>query len=578
MLNTTKVSTLALISVWLFILLLFFNLQAITKLNQIFKINHLTDINESNFKKENQILNEPSINNYKNEDISTKIPVYYDKFIIITTINEPTEHLKYINDALYGWCLLVIGDKKTAPNWKYKNVYYLSVDEQLKLAKNYKLVDLIPFNSYLRKLVGYLFAIENKANYIYETDDDHSPLDGLFGFRYEHFKGLETDNCQNENVISFINPYAFFGQPSVWPRGYPPDKISTNEPKCNRFRIFNQKVPLIQQGLVNGDPDVTRIKEKLSIKFDENAPPLVLNEKQYAPINSQNTFYHYDSFFTLIFPLNVTFRESDILRGYISIRLLQEIDGRVAFMPPNALQIRNSYNFHEDYLEEKRLYENIKTFVKDLDEWKCTAKENVKDCVIECIEMLVDKKHFEKTQINFYKAWIQDLDSIGYKWPQIKAKIESIKASTFVYYKSVEQERSSNSNKNEISLTMANLMLEQQKYLINLCNFEASFTIKPCQIDNLILITQAKTKEEIINLKLHFNYAILCLENKINVSIQDLTESFTIIKYNSTFSSCVKDAFGMGFRQQTFIVAKNLKNFTIFNDFKLKEMEQNISL
>ena len=115
--------------------------------------------------------------------------------------------------------------------------------------------------------------------------------------------------------------------------------------------------------------------EPINIKFDENSPSLMLKKGQYAPINSQNTFFHYDSFWTLAFPLNVTFREADILRGYISIRMLQEIDARVAYLSPNAIQIRNtaSSSYHNDYLQERRIYESIQRFIIDLDHWTCTS-------------------------------------------------------------------------------------------------------------------------------------------------------------------------------------------------------------
>ena len=111
----------------------------------------------------------------------------------------------------------------------------------------------------------------------------------------------------------------------------------------------------------------------LYIEFDGNSPSLLLKKRQYAPTNSQNTLFHYDSFWTLIFPRNVTFREVDILRGYIGIRMLQEIDGRVAYFSPNALQIRNAHSYHKDYLQETRLYENIQRFVVDLDQWVCDS-------------------------------------------------------------------------------------------------------------------------------------------------------------------------------------------------------------
>lgn len=138
-----------------------------------------------------------------------------EKWIIMTTINHATEHVKYVSDASYGWCVLVVGDKKTPDSWSYKEVFFLDIKDQIELSKKYKIINQIPFNSYSRKMIAYLYAIELKAKYIYETDDDNSPLDGLFGFRYEKFYGLES-SCNENNL--FINPYNYFGQPSVWPR------------------------------------------------------------------------------------------------------------------------------------------------------------------------------------------------------------------------------------------------------------------------------------------------------------------------------------------------------------------------
>ena len=98
----TKIGLVVLMSVWLFVLLLIFSINQNRRLNQLFTV-------EKVFYKKN------ARNNFK-------IPVYCDKFIILTTINEPTDHVKYINDALYGWCLIVVADKKTPVDWHYKNV------------------------------------------------------------------------------------------------------------------------------------------------------------------------------------------------------------------------------------------------------------------------------------------------------------------------------------------------------------------------------------------------------------------------------------------------------------------------
>lgn len=165
--------------------------------------------------------------------------------------------MKYLQDALFEWCLVVVGDSKSPSNWKYKDAIFLSLQDQTDLIKRYNVVKEIPTKSYLRKMVGYLYAIDHGAKYIYETDDDNSALDGLLGFKYMQYRGLEMD-CEAESM--FVNPYAYFGQPSVWPRGYPLEMISETavSANCSKF-IVSTKMPLIQQGLVNGDPDVDAI-------------------------------------------------------------------------------------------------------------------------------------------------------------------------------------------------------------------------------------------------------------------------------------------------------------------------------
>jgi len=127
--------------------------------------------------------------NLNEAEILFKLPNDCKKFIIITSINLPTSNIKYMHDAFYSWCLIVVGDEKTPKDWRYKNIYFLSLDDQLALASKFKIIDLLPKNSYLRKILGYLVAIENQAENIYETDDDNLPFDGLFGFRYKNFKG-----------------------------------------------------------------------------------------------------------------------------------------------------------------------------------------------------------------------------------------------------------------------------------------------------------------------------------------------------------------------------------------------------
>ena len=74
----------------------------------------------------------------------------------------------------------------------------------------------------------------------------------------------------------------------------------------------------------------------------------------------------------------------------MTTRLLREIDGNVAFMPPNAVQFRNAHSYFKDYKDEKRIFNDISDIAASLDEWKCTSSE-FKKCFIDCIKFLAGK-------------------------------------------------------------------------------------------------------------------------------------------------------------------------------------------
>jgi hypothetical protein len=172
---------------------------------------------------------------------------------VIKSIKKLTEHVKYLQNALFEWCLVVVCDSKAPPSLKYKDAIFLSLQDQIDLASRYSIAEEIQTKSYLRKMVGYMYAIDHGAKYIYETDENNSALDGLLGFKYMQYRGLERD-CPDGNI--FVNPYVYFGQPSMWPRGYPLEMISETA-VCSKFTV-STKMPLIQQGLVNGDSDINR--------------------------------------------------------------------------------------------------------------------------------------------------------------------------------------------------------------------------------------------------------------------------------------------------------------------------------
>ena len=170
---------------------------------------------------------------------------------------------------------MIIGNNKKNENqWKYlslsDNYIYLSIRDQQKLG--YKILKFLEINSYSRKNIGYLYAIQYGAKEIYEIDED---------IIITNNKTLEI-NINNIHQLCFgerndslmINPYSYFGEKFIWPRGFRLSDIGNND---NHFFLINSKQlllkPLVYQGLINGIPDVdsiffqTRIKKISKIDF-----------------------------------------------------------------------------------------------------------------------------------------------------------------------------------------------------------------------------------------------------------------------------------------------------------------------
>ena len=112
-----------------------------------------------------------------------------DKCIVITTINEPTPQILYYT-TLIDWNLIIVGDLKTNNNlYNNLNCIYLSIDKQKELFPT--LFDKIPYNSYTRKMFGYLYAIKNNYKIIYDTDDDNKYIYNINLFQNNF---IMTDN------------------------------------------------------------------------------------------------------------------------------------------------------------------------------------------------------------------------------------------------------------------------------------------------------------------------------------------------------------------------------------------------
>lgn len=85
------------------------------------------------------------------------------------------EDLQWLDELNDEWLVLIVADLKRAKNYTCKKCKYLIVEEQLRL--NYNVLPLLSLDGYIsRKIIGYLYAIENGAKFIYNTDEDNKQI------------------------------------------------------------------------------------------------------------------------------------------------------------------------------------------------------------------------------------------------------------------------------------------------------------------------------------------------------------------------------------------------------------------
>ena len=378
---------------------------------------------------------------------------------VVTTIFEPSDAVKRQVD-LKGWCIVVVGDRKGPKDYpvrvRHNNFVFLTAAQQEQLAKHFPLVQALPWNHFGRKNAGFLYAILHGARMVWDFDDDNMLLSAeprldipgnpwvaaaaaaaaAGSSRSGSGSGNSTSRSfgPNFNVLAVrgynfpsFNPYPVMGAPSspCWPRGLPLEHIKYAG--LNRSSLYESRVPTasigVVQSLANHDPDIDAIfslTQPIPFDFPGGRRPLLVPDGTYAPYNAQATLHLYSALWTLLLPVTVHGRVSDIWRGYIAQRLARDIGMKFVFAPPIVRQDRNSHNYLADFDSEGPLYKRASKLLTQLDEWKPKAQSLV-GRIEELWVYLYEHGYLAKEDIVLVQAWLHSLLAAGYQVPPLLA-------------------------------------------------------------------------------------------------------------------------------------------------------------
>jgi len=323
-----------------------------------------------------------------------------DRSIVITTINDRTAAIRAF-EGMTGWRTLIVGDRKTPEIAGSESLTFFSLAAQE--SSDFKTARLLPHNHYCRKNAGYLLALREGARTIYDTDDDNIPYKRWGVPPFVSARALRSD-------AKFLNVYRYFTKEEVWPRGFPLDALREAGGEAEEV---STEVPVgVWQAMADGDPDVDaiyRLVHGKEARFEQR-PPVHLGAGVYCPFNSQATAWSERALPFLYLPCTVSFRFTDILRGYVAQRLMWEEGLHLGFTGATVRQERNPHDLMRDFADEVEMYLQTRRLVDLLDGLRLQgdAFQNLHDTY----RALSDIGIVNPDELTIVSAWILDCEGL----------------------------------------------------------------------------------------------------------------------------------------------------------------------
>lgn len=354
---------------------------------------------------------------------------------VMTTIHEPGAAV--IDLARQeGWCIVVVGDESTPAYPKLSDSFvYLDKEAQLQFAARFeRFMALLPWRHFGRKNVGYLYAVLHGAEMVWDFDDDNvrratEDLAAVPTQRVYLVAKPPTPEADDATCRVF-NPYPHMGAPTKpsWPRGLPLHAIKR---VCNHtLTAYDGAGIAVLQSLANNEPDVDgifRLTQPIPFDFAPSAQrTLVVSTGVLTPYNAQAQLTLQPALWTLLLPVTVHGRVSDIWRSYFAQRLMWDAGLLLAFTPPRVDQFRNPHDALADMAAEDALYFKAPALTRFLAaEWR-SAGTSLPARMEDLLIQLYERDYIDAADVELTQQWILALHAAGYSFPPLSDTVTSV--------------------------------------------------------------------------------------------------------------------------------------------------------
>ncbi|KAK7477595.1 hypothetical protein BaRGS_00031143, partial [Batillaria attramentaria] len=226
------------------------------------------------------------------------------------------------------------------------------------------------------------------------------------------------------NGTRHFNPYRHFGAWGVVP--YALQNTSLGREANSRLYVLRDFSRVwIKHGLSELSADVALMNETSTqkdwngVRFDPSSPPVYVGQMTFTPVLSGCSMYLPQAFWGLILPCLSDATRCDIMRQYMTQRMLREVDAFSAYhhVPgkPNTEAINASSSGVKHRLH--KLDFDADKLAAFLDSWICQPGLTLFACFQALASSLELNGFLDSTDVQLVKAWFTSIKKLGVAEP-----------------------------------------------------------------------------------------------------------------------------------------------------------------